>query len=137
MALLLRAGGGVRLGQLRDDAGGDFLEGVSLGRIDRALAVQRPAGPVDHPAAAVDDDVAMDVLLQKLYRAGVPPEVEVQFVGVDAARERIDDLDRSGLIDRVVVVVARARTMPPGKMAMEKPAASRSVKTRAKRNSTA
>jgi mannose/fructose/N-acetylgalactosamine-specific phosphotransferase system component IIB len=59
----------------------------------------------------VDDDVAMDALQQKLYRAGVPPEVQLHFVAIESAGAFIDDLARRGLIDRVVVVVARARTM--------------------------
>lgn len=59
----------------------------------------------------VDDEVAQDALQQKLYRAAAPPSVDVRFVAVDAARERLEELASTGLLDRVLVVVARALTM--------------------------
>lgn len=59
----------------------------------------------------VDDTVAADPLLQKLYRAGVPPEVALDFVGVASAPRRLDELARAGEIGGLVVVVSRARVM--------------------------
>jgi len=59
----------------------------------------------------VDDEVATDTLQQKLYRAAAPPEVEVRFTTVDTARAVIDEMEKLGGLERVVVVAARARTM--------------------------
>ena len=59
----------------------------------------------------VDDPVASDPFLQKLYRAGVPPEVAVEFLPVAGVGARLEELCCSGEFDSVVVVVARARVM--------------------------
>ena len=59
----------------------------------------------------VDDAVASDELQQKLYRAGVPPEVAVDFVAVDVTGALLARIAERGELDDVVVVVARARVM--------------------------
>jgi len=59
----------------------------------------------------VDDPVAMDPFQRKLYRAGVPPEVAVEFLTVAQVGSRLAELSRAGELDAVVVVVARARVM--------------------------
>jgi mannose/fructose/N-acetylgalactosamine-specific phosphotransferase system component IIB len=59
----------------------------------------------------VEDSVAADPLQKKLYRAGVPPEVAVEFLHVVEVAARVEELDAAGDLDGVVVVVARARVM--------------------------
>jgi mannose/fructose/N-acetylgalactosamine-specific phosphotransferase system component IIB len=59
----------------------------------------------------VDDAVALDPFQRKLYRAGVPPEVAVEFLTVAEAGMRLEELSGAEELDSVVVVVARARVM--------------------------
>lgn len=59
----------------------------------------------------VDDPVASDSFQQKLYRAGVPPKVVVEFLSIADAAARLEELSGSGELDVVVVVVARALVM--------------------------
>jgi mannose/fructose/N-acetylgalactosamine-specific phosphotransferase system component IIB len=59
----------------------------------------------------VDDAVAHDPLQQKLYRAGVPPKVSVEFASVAAAPTVLEALGAPGSIGDLVVVVSRARIM--------------------------
>ena len=59
----------------------------------------------------VDDTVAEDPLQKKLYRAGVPPEVVVEFLAIQQAPARLEALGATGDLDRVVLVVSRACVM--------------------------
>lgn len=59
----------------------------------------------------VDDAVAEDALQQKLYRAAVPPEVAIDFVGIDASAQRLGALQSEGELEHLIVVVARAGIM--------------------------
>lgn len=59
----------------------------------------------------VDDEVAHDELQQRIYRAGVPPRVELEFIAVARSAARLDELAASDGLDRVVIVVSRARVM--------------------------
>lgn len=93
---------------------GDFAP--LLARIDDRLIHGQVVVGCCEPLGArrillVDDTVAADPLQQKLYRAGVPPRVAVDFAAVAGAAERLDQLAAEGEIDGLVVVVARARVM--------------------------
>ena len=57
----------------------------------------------------VDDEVARSEWEQELYRMGVPPEMVVHFVSVDAALTRLDDFDAEPR--RGIVLVANIATM--------------------------
>jgi mannose/fructose/N-acetylgalactosamine-specific phosphotransferase system component IIB len=59
----------------------------------------------------VDESVASDALQQKIYRAGVPPDVRVDFVSVGGAPELMHQIEVEDGLDCVVVVVARAAVM--------------------------
>lgn len=59
-----------------------------------------------HPdlIVVVDDELAASPWEQELYGLGLPPGLEAEFVGVDAARARIDEW-RAG--DRRVILLTR------------------------------
>jgi PTS system mannose-specific IIB component/fructoselysine and glucoselysine-specific PTS system IIB component len=57
----------------------------------------------------VDDEVAGSDWEQELYRMGVPPGVEVLFLGIDEAARRLPELQRDPR--RAIVLVGDIRTM--------------------------
>ncbi|HVE80084.1 MAG TPA: PTS sugar transporter subunit IIB [Gemmatimonadaceae bacterium] len=94
--------------------------GVELYRIDdRLIHGQVVVGwgqPLDIAfIVLVDDEVAGSEWEQELYRMGVPPEMEVHFVTVDGAAERLPELRRdprpglllTGDIDTMLRLVER------------------------------
>jgi len=57
----------------------------------------------------VDDSVRTDEWEQELYRLGVPPELDLQFVSVDEAAGRLDEWN--GTKERTILLAGSVDTM--------------------------
>lgn len=57
----------------------------------------------------VDDKVRTEEWEQELYRLGVPPELDLQFVSVDEAADRLEEWEQAK--ERAIILVGSVETM--------------------------